>query len=113
MKLPQSDTTVIEREKVVDYLLNVSHPFGASKAAFFQRFGFRAQNWEELAHALRLHGQTHDVKRTIETGFGLRYEVESRLNAADGRSPCVRSVWQRDHGTVAPRLITAYPLDDR
>jgi hypothetical protein len=50
------------------------------------------------------------VTRTRETGFGTRYLVEGDLPAPDGRSPLVRSVWQFDYGTVAPRLITAYPL---
>jgi hypothetical protein len=52
------------------------------------------------------------VKRVRETGYGPRYEVEGKLDSPDGRSPRVRSVWQMDRGDVAPRLITAYPLDD-
>ncbi len=112
MKLPNADKLVVEREKIVDYLLNTTHRYGASKARFFAGFGFQAEQWEQLAQALRHHGQTHEVKRARETGFGPRYQVEGRLNAPDGRSPRVRSVWQMDHGEVAPRLITAYPLKD-
>jgi hypothetical protein len=78
MKLPNADKLVVEREKVLDYLLNTAHPYGASKARFFSRFGFQAQKWEQLADALRQHGQTHEVKRTQETGFGPRYQVEGR-----------------------------------
>ena len=111
MKLPSAHSAVIEREKIVDYLLNPTHRYGASKARFFASFGFSAQKWEQLAQALHLHGQTHEVKRARETGFGPRYEVEGGLHAPDGRSPRVRSVWQQDQGEVAPRLITAYPLD--
>jgi hypothetical protein len=40
MKLPNADKLVIEREKIVDYLLNPTHRFGGSKARFFDRFGF-------------------------------------------------------------------------
>jgi hypothetical protein len=112
MKLPNADKAVVEREKIVDYLLNPTHRYGASKARFFARFGFHAEKWEELAQALRRQGQSHEVKRARETGFGPRYEVDGELNAPDGRSPLVRSVWQQDHGEVAPRLITAYPLGD-
>jgi hypothetical protein len=111
MKLPNSDKLVVEREKIVDYLLNGGHRYGASKAGFFSRFGFQAEKWEQLAQALRGHGQTHQVKGSHEAGFGPRYLVEGRLDAPDGRSPRVRSVWQLDRGEVAPRLITAYPLD--
>jgi hypothetical protein len=112
MKLPNADKVVVERRKIVDYLLNPKHRFGASKAEFFIHFGFQVKDWEQLAQALRRHGQTHEVKRMQETGFGPRYEVEGKLNTPDGRSPLVRSVWQLDQGTVAPRLITAYPLKD-
>jgi len=39
-----------------------------------------------------------------------RYEVDGPLNTPAGRTPYVRTVWQLDHGEVAPRLITAYPV---
>ncbi len=112
MKLPNADKAAVERAKIVDYLLNPEHRYGASKARFFSRFGFRVEQWEQLAEALRRHGQTHEVKRIQETGFGPRYQLEGELNAPDGRAPRVRSVWQLDQGEVAPRLITAYPLED-
>jgi hypothetical protein len=54
----------------------------------------------------------NEVMRTQETGFGPRYEVEGKLNCPNGRSPLVRRVWQVDDGNIAPRLITAYPLED-
>jgi hypothetical protein len=43
--------------------------------------------------------------------FGPRYEVDGELTAPDGRRPRIRSVWQVDEGEIAPRLITAYPLE--
>ena len=75
MKLPNAHLAVVEREKIVDYLLNPAHRHGASKARFFSGLGFRVQAWETLAAVLREHGQRHDVARTKETGFGPRYEV--------------------------------------
>jgi hypothetical protein len=64
-----------------------------------------------LAAALRPHGQQHAVSKEKQTGFGPRYEVEGELAAPDGRRPRVRTVWQMDEGQIAPRLITAYPLE--
>lgn len=113
MRLPHADKAVVGREKIVDYLLNPEHRIGASKANFFIKFGFSVDKWEALAEALRVHGQTNEVKRMRETGFGPRYEVEGTLKTPDGREPIVRSVWQLDKGTVAPTLITAYPLEAR
>ena len=111
MKLPAANKLVVEREKIVDYLLNPVHRFGASKARFFAHFGFRVTAWEQLAQALREHGQKNDVTKTRETGFGPRYEVEGKLNCPNGRHPQVRSVWKLDQGAVAPRLLTAYRLE--
>lgn len=111
MRLPNPDQLLVEREKIVDYLLNPAHRYGASKARFFIEFGFRVDAWEQLAVALREHGQTHDVARVTETGFGPRYAVEGELNTPGGRRPRVRTIWQMDAGAVAPRLISAYPLE--
>jgi hypothetical protein len=113
MKLPSATKAIVERDKILVYLLNPEHRIGASKAQFFTKFGFSAEKWEQLAKALLVHGQTHDVKRMHETNFGPRYEVEGALKTPVGREPMVRSVWQQDKGEVAPRLITAYPLEAR
>jgi hypothetical protein len=110
MKLPNASVVKVEREKITEYLLNAEHRYGASKARFFARFGFNLATWETLALALREHGRQYEVSEVTETIFGPRYEVEGELRTPDGRTPMVRSVWQLDHGMVAPRLITAYPL---
>jgi len=111
MKLPHADVAVIEREKIQAYLLNPSHRYGASKAQFFSSYGFVAEKWEQLADALRQHGKEHEVSKIVETDFGPRYQVDGPLPAPDRRTPRVRTVWQWDKGQLAPRLITAYPLE--
>jgi hypothetical protein len=111
MKLPNPELAKVEREKITGYLLNPVHRYGASKARFFGAFGFRIDEWEVFATALREHGQRNEVTRTTDTPFGPRYEVDGTLSAPDGRAPRVRTVWQLDEGEIAPRLITAYPLE--
>ena len=111
MGLPNASRAVVEQAKIVEYLLNPAHRYGASKARFFAQFGFRAEAWEVLAGALREHAQENEVTKVRETGFGPRYEVEGELTAPDGRRPRVCTVWQMDDGETAPRLITAYPLE--
>ena len=111
MKLPNPDSLVVERDKITAYLLNPSHRYGAGKARFFSAFGFNAGQWEVLADACREHGRTHEVMLARETGFGPRYTVEGEMNTPSGRRPRVRTVWQMDHGAIAPRLISAYPLE--
>ncbi|MFN2455541.1 MAG: DUF6883 domain-containing protein [Pyrinomonadaceae bacterium] len=111
MTLPNAHLAVVEREKIIAYLLNTQHRYGASKARFFSAFGFAAVDWEIMAQALRAPARCYDVSRIRETLFGPRYEVDGELETPDGRAPRVRTVWQLDHGEIAPRLITAYPLE--
>ena len=40
MKLPNADIAFVHPDKIAEYLLNVSHPRGKSKAKFFTRRGF-------------------------------------------------------------------------
>lgn len=111
MRLPNSDIARVERGKVVDYLLNLDHKDGGSKAEFFRRFGFSPEDWKEMADALLEHGKTHEVSRMVESNHGLRYQVDGELNTPDGRRPRIRTVWifDADPPSESPRLITAYP----
>ena len=111
MMLPNARLSLVEREKITEYLLNAEHRFGASKARFFAEFGFEVEAWELLAESLRQHGRRYEVSRTRLTLWGPRYEVDGELNTPDGRTPRIRTVWQLDDGQIAPRLITAYPLE--
>ena len=111
MRLPNARLVVVDRAKITEYLLNPEHRYGASKARFFVGFGFTLEAWDVLASALREHAQRYEVARRFETRWGPRFEINGKLNAPDGRQPRIRSVWQLDEGEIAPRLITAYPLE--
>jgi hypothetical protein len=112
-KLPNADQARVDREKIIDYLLNENSPRGAPKAAFFSRYGFDGKPWWVLAGALREHAMTQPVVSVCDTHFGLRFNVEGPLQCIDGRCPNIRTVWQIDNGEIAPRLITAYPAESR
>ena len=109
MMLPNSNRTRVDRAKIADYLLSLSHPDGRSKAEFFMRFGFKVEDWEALANALREVGISNPVTSLVESAHGTRYTVDGPLRAPDGRAPMVRTVWIVDSGNP-PRLITAHPL---
>lgn len=112
MKLPNAEHALVEDAKLLGYLLNPDHPHGLHKARYLGRLGFVADDVDRLREALLEHGASHEVTAVRQTGFGPRYAVEGRLLTPDGRNPLVRTVWQMDKGEVAPRLITAYPLDE-
>ena len=110
MKLPHADEAVVPRPKITDYLLSVTHPVGRDKAAFFQQFGFRAEEWSLLADAFRVHVVEHEVTDSQDSPFGIRYAVDGQLETPDGRRPLVRVVWFVDKAASLPRFVTAYPL---
>lgn len=110
MRLPGAKDALVEQAKITEYLLAPEHPDGWSKAAYFARFGFRRENWEEFADALRRHGRRHPVSKHLESVYGTRYLVDGELETPNGRRPRVRTVWIVEKGATVPRLVTVYPV---
>lgn len=110
MKLPLADEAEVPRAKIVLYLLNPDHRAGKSKARFFASHGFKADDWETLAQALRQHAGEHHLPKTEATPLGVRFVVEGRMALRDGAVAGVRSVWFVERGERRPRFVTAYPL---
>lgn len=109
MKLPNVEFGLIEESKITAYLLSEENSGG--KSVFFAAFGFTIDAPEILRDALFIHAKTHEVTRVSETPHGIKYIVEGKIKAPDGRTPLVRSVWIVDVGREVPRLVTAYPLE--
>jgi hypothetical protein len=114
-RLPRAQLAVVDPRKVTSYLLSSNHPAGRVKAAFFHRFGFRAQSWQRLRDALVEHAHIADIISVVETEFGKKYILEGPIAAPDGRTPRIWTVWFVAIGEAVPRLVTAYPAagDDR
>ena len=81
MMLPDRDRAHVDRSKITEYLLSLSHPDGHTKAAFFMRLGFRVERWEELADALRLVGISNPVVASAQSPHGVRYTVEAIMES--------------------------------
>jgi hypothetical protein len=109
VKLAYAAKARVERKKVVEYLLSFTHPDGSSKARFFSRFGFRVEEWEVLARALKKHGRQHNVSGSVKSAYGTRHSIDGPLETPNGRNPRVRTVWILTKRSRAPRLITAHP----
>ena len=56
MNLPNADQAQVDRKKITEYLLCISHPDGSNKASFFSQFGFTLENWRILAESLKWMG---------------------------------------------------------
>jgi hypothetical protein len=111
--LPNAARAIVPERKVKGYLLSEAHPDGRGKARFFAAHGFSAESWQVLADALERHAAAHPVSDEEVTSFGMRYVVDGKLQAPDGRAPRVRSVWFIDVASDVPRLVTAYPSPRR
>jgi hypothetical protein len=113
MRLPRADVAHIEKNIIVEYLLNPIHPEGASKAHFFMSLGFAASEWEKLADALRQVALDNPIANTVETIHGRKYIIEGVLTSPSTIPATVRTVWIGDQGDETPRLVTAYPYAQR
>jgi hypothetical protein len=112
MRLPHGVNGLVERDKVVKYLMNARHPEGAGKARFFLSLGFRPEEWQALAEALLRVATEGHVVQVIESVHGSKYIVDGPLNAPNGQTVVVRTVWIGEPGQERPRLITAYPREE-
>jgi len=112
VKLPNARDAVVPQAKIVDYLLSATHLDGRHKFAFFDRFGFSAEDWQSLAEVLHAHPLEHEVSKEEPSLYGMRYVVDGIITAPDGRQPWLRSVWFVDSQDKAqiPRFVSAYPL---
>lgn len=110
--LPNAHLALIAPEKLTDYLLNLDHPRGGPKARFFLAFGFRVDAPEELASSLLAQCRAFPAAMRPRRN-GVAYVIEGPIGTPSGRRPWVRTVWAIDEDAAPPRLITAYPLDER
>lgn len=109
MELPFIDSLRIDQSKIIGYLLNEATSRG--KATFFLHLGFRPEDWETLAAALKAQARDNPVASIVDSPYGKRYSVDGTIETPDNRRPRpkVRTVWIVETGTKAPRLITAHP----
>ena len=108
-QLPFAARALVEERKIVEYLLNLDHPVGASKAKFFLACGFSLAEWVTLRRSLITHARTNAPTRRIGTPYGMRFTVECHCPTPNGRNPCIRTVWEIG-ADQQPRLLTAIPL---
>jgi hypothetical protein len=111
VKVRNAHLAVVERHKVLDYLLNASHPDNGGKAQFFESLGFSRDQPEMLVSALSAVAQNGEVVERAESAHGEKYVVDGSVSSQTGESRRrkVRTVWIIDRGSEAPRLVTAYP----
>jgi hypothetical protein len=107
VQLPNALEAAIEDTKLAGYLLNPDHPRGRSKANYFLRFGYTADTLRtDLLHLAR----TSDATEQGDNGFGIVWSIIGTITSPTGDLLKVETIWQVDHGTDRPKLITAHPV---
>ncbi len=109
MKLPNAENALVEREKIMEYLLNAAHPDNGGKAKFFEGAGFQRDKWETLAAAFRKLAREAEVTQSLESPQGQKYIIGGKIESPSGRAAMVQTIWIVDRGVDTPRLVTAYP----
>ena len=114
MQLRNPHLAIIDRHKVVDYLLNAAHPDNGGKARFFAALGYSVDTVERLIDALRTVAATGEAVDRVESVHGEKHVVDGLLPSHTEQRPGrrVRTVWIIDRGQEAPRLVTAYPREE-
>ncbi len=108
MPIPDAHRAVVEDVKVRDYLLNLSHPDGGSKAIWFHSLGYHRDKWQDLVDDLLTIAQNCTTFDTEVTRFGVKYKALGTVGRYEHRPGVVVTVWIVEDDDP-PRLVTAYP----
>jgi hypothetical protein len=106
---PEFASAVVDRSKVVDYLLGSGSIASRAKGRFFGSLGYVADRWEDLANALRAQAHQGELLVT-HTRWGTKYVTTGEIDAPNGRRYKIISVWIAEGSTL--RLVTAYPAKE-
>jgi len=108
MKLPRASHARIDERKVRAYLLCPTHPVGRFKARVFAALGFDQWNAVAFTVEIRRIAANGDVSDEKDTLFGRMYTVPGELRGPTGTAH-VLTVWIKEPGESAPRLVTVRP----
>ena len=112
MPIPDAERAIATDEKVRDYLLNLEHPDGGSKAVWFHSLGYARGEWQLLADDLLVIARECDEFDTETTRFGVKYKATGLVGRPAHRPGSVLTVWVVEDDDP-PRLVTAYPDEDK
>ena len=106
-----NDVQYSER-KTKDYLLNLNHPTGGTKAKFLHEvLGYNAQDsrlfYDNIAKAI----VARISNETIKTVYGVKHIYRTKVVGKNNKSITanVVVVVQRDTGKVVYKIVTVYP----
>ena len=108
-RLPDCEKARIEDAKLYRYLLNTEHPDGKGKARFYELIGYTTRNGEQLRADLLTLACSGSVTNELPNRVGSKYVVVGTVDAPNGKTYQLLTVWAVEPPDDEPRLITAYP----
>ncbi len=99
----------VAHAKVQDYLLNIKHPEGWSKAKFFLARGFDLSQPSVLAEALAVQALMGWPGDELITPGSVKHKIVGPVQCPDGSAPDILTVWQVKTGSTSADLVTARP----
>jgi hypothetical protein len=93
LDLPRGDEAEVPDGKVRDYLLSLGHPVGGPKARYLVSRGYEPEEVEVLERDLKEVARAGRVESTEATDWGRKYLVVGSLEAPDGASLELATVW--------------------
>lgn len=109
MKLPNSKSAIIPKEKLTNYLLSATHPTGRFKARFFRNLGFDENNVKVFETCIRKLAEK-PISESSTSSYGTKYIIDGEIETPSGKIIKVRTVWIIEKGQNRPRFITIYPV---
>ena len=100
----------VNPQKISNYLLNVNHPDGGSKAKLLIGFGFDLNHVSVLENTIINQAMFNDVSKVIPSTFGEKYLVEGNIKTPSGKFLQVRTVWVKELKEETVKFITLYPI---
>jgi len=102
-------TTIIAKEKLRDYLLNLNNPDGESKARFLAEMGYEQKDWQILEGDLREQHLSMEVSLGKESLYGRKYEIIAPLVGPNENRRWIKSIWMIRHSETNARFVTLIP----
>lgn len=110
MKMPNSERSLVDPQKLISYSLDLDHDEGRHKAYLFESLlGINQQNVELLLHAIEEAAVSGDASLGKADRYGQRYVLDFPFTGPSG-AVTIRTVWIIRSGEDFPRLVTCYIL---
>ena len=99
----------VRQSKIDQYLLNIDHAVGRSKAKFFLACGFKRTEPIAMAKALARQAMNGWPGDELPTPDSMKHRITGPVDCPNGDTPTILTVWEIKTGSTTASLVTARP----